>query len=144
MKAYVGVDIQIHIFLTSALLGGEWSASRLCRCTPRERTPGIHWIVGWVGPRARLDDVEKKKFLTLRGLEPWPHDHPARSQSLITQIYYKWYRIAQILLRKDVHLIYFMKNKWLCEEHLSLELREPKDCTAGFVSNHNHHYRHYD
>jgi hypothetical protein len=28
MKAYVGVDVQIHILLTSALVGGEWSASR--------------------------------------------------------------------------------------------------------------------
>jgi hypothetical protein len=28
MKTYSGVDVQIHIFLTSALVGGEWSASR--------------------------------------------------------------------------------------------------------------------
>jgi hypothetical protein len=27
MKTYGGVDVQIHIFLTSALVGGEWSAS---------------------------------------------------------------------------------------------------------------------
>jgi hypothetical protein len=44
MKAYVGVDVQIHIFLTSALAGGEWSASRPGRFTPGERVPGIHWI----------------------------------------------------------------------------------------------------
>jgi hypothetical protein len=24
MKAYGGVDVQVHIFLTSALAGGEW------------------------------------------------------------------------------------------------------------------------
>jgi len=30
--------------LTSALYGGEWSASRPIRFTPRERTPGTHWI----------------------------------------------------------------------------------------------------
>jgi hypothetical protein len=29
MKTYGGVDVQIHVFLTSALVGGEWSASRL-------------------------------------------------------------------------------------------------------------------
>jgi hypothetical protein len=34
MKAYGGVDVQIHIFFTSALVGGEWSASSPCRFTP--------------------------------------------------------------------------------------------------------------
>jgi hypothetical protein len=59
MKAYGGVDVYIHIFLTTALVGGEWSASRLIRFTPTtERAPGIHWIV-WVDPRAGLDDIEK-------------------------------------------------------------------------------------
>jgi hypothetical protein len=50
MKAYGGVDVQIHIFFTSALVGGELSVSRPCRFTPRERSPGTHWIVGWMGP----------------------------------------------------------------------------------------------
>jgi hypothetical protein len=59
MKAYGGVDVEIHIFLTSALVGGEWSASRPGRFTPGERAPGTHWIGGWVGPSAGLDDVEK-------------------------------------------------------------------------------------
>jgi hypothetical protein len=36
---------------------------------PRERAPGTHFIVGWVDPRAGLDDMEKWKFLTLPGLE---------------------------------------------------------------------------
>jgi len=35
---------------TSALDGGEWSASRPGRFTPRERAPGTRWIGGWVGP----------------------------------------------------------------------------------------------
>jgi hypothetical protein len=26
---------------------------------PRRKSPGIHWIVGWVGPGAGLDDVKK-------------------------------------------------------------------------------------
>jgi hypothetical protein len=58
MKAYGGVDVKIHLFLTSALVGGEWSASPLCRFTPGESAPGTHWIEGWVSPRAGLDDVE--------------------------------------------------------------------------------------
>jgi hypothetical protein len=33
---------------------------------PGERVPGIHWIGGWVGPRAGLDAVTKReKFLPL-------------------------------------------------------------------------------
>jgi hypothetical protein len=72
----------IDVFLTSALVRGEWSASRLCRFIPRERVPGSHWIGGWVDPRARLDDVKKRKFLTLPGLELGPLGRPARSHSL--------------------------------------------------------------
>jgi hypothetical protein len=37
---------------------------------------------GWVDPRAVLDDLEKRKFLTLPGLERRPLSRPARSQSL--------------------------------------------------------------
>jgi hypothetical protein len=48
--------------VTSALDGGEWSASRPERFTPRERAPDIHWIGGWVGPRAVLDAVVKRKI----------------------------------------------------------------------------------
>jgi hypothetical protein len=72
MKAYGGVDVQIHVFLTSALVGGEWSALR-----PGRFTSGTHWIRGWVDPRAGLDDVEKRKFLTLPGLEFRPLGRPA-------------------------------------------------------------------
>jgi hypothetical protein len=32
---------------------------------PGERSPDTHWIRGWMGPRAGLDDVQKKKFLPL-------------------------------------------------------------------------------
>jgi hypothetical protein len=47
--------------LTLELDGGEWSASRPGRFTPRERAPGTHWIRGGVGPRAVLDAVVKRK-----------------------------------------------------------------------------------
>jgi hypothetical protein len=33
--------------MTSALDGGEWSASRPDRFTPRKRASGTHWIGGW-------------------------------------------------------------------------------------------------
>jgi hypothetical protein len=64
MKGYGGMDVYIHIFLTLALVG-EWSASRPGRFKPGERVNGTHWIGSWVGPRTGLDDVEKRKFLTL-------------------------------------------------------------------------------
>jgi hypothetical protein len=58
MKAYGGMDIQVHIFLTSALVGGEWSASRSCDFTLGETAPGNHRIEGSMGPWAGLDDTE--------------------------------------------------------------------------------------
>jgi hypothetical protein len=72
-----GVDVYIHVSLISALVGGEWSASH-----PGRFTYSTHWIGGWVDPRAGLDDVEKRKFLTLPGLELRLLGRPARSQSL--------------------------------------------------------------
>jgi hypothetical protein len=44
MEAYWGSGGIAPHFLTSALDGGEWSASRPGRFTPRERTPRTHWI----------------------------------------------------------------------------------------------------
>jgi hypothetical protein len=82
MKANWGSGCIIHIFLTSALVEGEWSASRPYRFTPGERAPSTHWLGGWVEPRAGMDDAGKKKFLNLPELELRPLGRPARSQSL--------------------------------------------------------------
>jgi hypothetical protein len=30
---------------------------------PREKTPGTHWIGGWVGPRAGLNTGARRKIL---------------------------------------------------------------------------------
>jgi len=48
MRAYCGVQVQLHKFLTAPLDGGEWSAS----------SPGV-----WVGPKAGLNPMGKAKFL---------------------------------------------------------------------------------
>jgi hypothetical protein len=46
-----------YSFLTSALDGGDWSASRLGRALPPGKgSPGTHWTGGWVGPRADLEE----------------------------------------------------------------------------------------
>jgi hypothetical protein len=49
---------------------------------PGERAPGTNLIEGSVNLRAGLDDLEKRKFLTLPGLELRPLGRPARTQSL--------------------------------------------------------------
>jgi hypothetical protein len=73
-----------YSFLSSALDGGEWSASRLGRAlAPGERTPDTHWPGGCVGPRAGLDTEATGKILSpLPGIEPRSPGRPARSQTL--------------------------------------------------------------
>jgi hypothetical protein len=56
---------------------------------PGKETPGIHWIGGWVGPTASMNDVEKRKCLTLPGLKIPLLGHPARSQPLSQLIHCK-------------------------------------------------------
>jgi hypothetical protein len=63
-----------------AYWGSGGIASRPGRFTRRDRTHGTHWIGGWVGPRADLDAVSKRKIPSpRRDSNP---DHQARSQSL--------------------------------------------------------------
>jgi hypothetical protein len=52
-----------------------------------------------VGPRAGLDDVEKRKFLTLPGLELRLLGRPARSQSLYRLSYPGSYGPSMCLLK---------------------------------------------
>jgi hypothetical protein len=49
----------------SALDGGEWTASRSGRFTPREIAPGTHWIGDWVGPSAGLDTAVNGRILSV-------------------------------------------------------------------------------
>jgi hypothetical protein len=108
MKTYEGVYVQIYIFLTSALVGGECSTSRPGRFTLEETAPRTHFIGSCVGPRAGLDDAEKRKFYTLTGLEFQSLGRPARSQSLYRLRYpgsnkgsmvSKWYISSQRVIR---------------------------------------------
>jgi hypothetical protein len=76
--------VKLSLCLTSALVGGEWSAS-----CPGSLTPSIHWIRGWVGLKTGLD-MEKSKILPLPGLELPLLCRPARSQPLYRlPIYYQ-------------------------------------------------------
>jgi hypothetical protein len=51
------MKVQIHAFITSKLDGCDWTASLPGSFT----ASGTHWIGGWVGPRAVLEAVVKRK-----------------------------------------------------------------------------------
>jgi hypothetical protein len=68
--------------LKLALVGGEWSVSRRGLFTRKGRAPCTHWIGGWVGSRAGLDDIEMREILLLTGLELLPLGRPACNESL--------------------------------------------------------------
>jgi hypothetical protein len=57
MKIYGGVSMQIHVFLISALVGSNYNVQAALPLG--ERAPGIHWIGGWMGHRAVLNDMEE-------------------------------------------------------------------------------------
>jgi hypothetical protein len=102
MKPYWVVEVYLHAFLTSALDGGEWSASLPGRFTPGERTLSTHRIGGWMGPRTGLDPVVKRKIPSpCRESNP---DRPARSLVLYRlsypaycHRYYNWKPILTVL-----------------------------------------------
>jgi hypothetical protein len=82
MLAYEGVGVQILIFLTSALVGVELSASRLGRFIPWKERRCAHWIEDWEGPLSGLDSAKRRQFLSLLQLELRSFHRTARSQSL--------------------------------------------------------------
>jgi hypothetical protein len=61
-------------FLTSALDGGEWSASCPSHLTFQERVPSTNWIGGWLGPGCCK--VEKNLF-SQPGIKSLPSSHSA-------------------------------------------------------------------
>jgi hypothetical protein len=67
MKAYEGVDVYIHIFLTSAIAGGEWSASRSDHFTPGERAPRYPLDRRLGGPQSRSGRRGEKEILDHTG-----------------------------------------------------------------------------
>jgi hypothetical protein len=61
-----------------------------------------------VDPRASLDDVQKRKFLTLPELELRPLGRPARSQSL--------YRLrSEVKVKIKAILVTGRGSPWVCE-----------------------------
>jgi hypothetical protein len=60
MKTYGGVDVYIHIFLTSTLAGDEWLVSRSVRFTTGERAPRYPLDRRLGGPQSRSGGREEK------------------------------------------------------------------------------------
>jgi hypothetical protein len=89
------MDVYIQIFLISALVGGESSASRPDRFTPGERAPATHWIGGWVGPTVGLEDVEKRKFLPPPGFELRPLGSPAAIEQSLNRLLYRGSKVYE-------------------------------------------------
>jgi hypothetical protein len=84
-KAYRGGDEWTHVFLTAPLVIDEWLGSCPCRFTPVEKAYDIHWIGGWVDPRAGLADMKKRTFPTVPGLNLRPLIRAALSHKPITR-----------------------------------------------------------
>jgi hypothetical protein len=104
---------------------------------PRGKNPslGTHWRGGWVDPRADLDDVEKRTFLTLPGLELRPLRRPARSQTLSQLIgvflqCYINYRSCVASIRKSLIIYSALNRIWYISRyfpHIYVEgLRQTK------------------
>jgi hypothetical protein len=110
------MEIQLHAFLTSALDGVEWIASRPGRFTPRERAPGTHSIEVWVGPRASLDAVVKREI-------------PTHSQDLNPPI------IQPIAQRYTTELVRLLKRMYkYIEVEMLRNMGLPDTCTCYFRS----------
>jgi hypothetical protein len=69
--------------LTSALDGSEWSASRPGSFTPWERAFGTLWIGDWLGPRAVLEAVVKRKSPSIYVIYSDEHRHGLHLSRLI-------------------------------------------------------------
>jgi hypothetical protein len=123
MKAYRGGGTGPRI-LTSALDGGEWSASRPSHIATGKRAPGIQWIGSWVGPRAGLDTVLERKIPRHPAGTRTP-DHPAHSlHTILTEL--SWLQEKEGGIANKQKLFDFKKQRTILpNEHDS----KPRQCT---------------
>jgi hypothetical protein len=68
MKTYEGVEVQLHLSWPRHSMEVSGQLHTLSSLPPKETLPGTHWI----GPRAGLDAVEKKRILHCRESIPGP------------------------------------------------------------------------
>jgi hypothetical protein len=112
--------------LTSALVGGEWSVSRPGCFTPRERTPGTHWIGGWVCPRAVLDAMVKRKIPS----PCWESNPRTLIVQLVAQCHTDWDITA---LQQSMCLLHHNKKRAMCFPFLLLYTVKTIGCSPQMV-----------
>jgi hypothetical protein len=102
MKMYEGGNIETLVFLTTALVGGEWSASRPGRFTTK-KSPWypLDRRLGGIKRRYRRHG-ETKIFLHSSGLKLQPLGHPAHSKSLY-QLHYPSSLMSYIFWNMTLH-----------------------------------------
>jgi hypothetical protein len=88
----ISVIICCTTVTTRNILSRGWSQGK--------EPPGIHFIGGWVGPRAGLGDMHKRKFLTLPRLELRPLGRLARRQSFLLLTY-----LGSLISKVVVHIV---------------------------------------
>jgi hypothetical protein len=113
---------------------GEWmyrstfSWPRHYTALPPDKQPfGTDWIGGWVGLRSGVNDVEKRKFLTLPGLELRAISRSARNQSLY-RLCYPWNKnevpsksFSEFYERKSFFILTYSRSWALLEEPLIVQ-----------------------
>jgi hypothetical protein len=100
MKTYLGVEVKLHAFLTSALDAGERSASRPGLFTLRVKAPGTHWIGDWVDYRIVTDAMGFHNC-------PWRESNTGRqARSLVSVLS----QLLRLFRRNSTHwmLLYFL------------------------------------
>jgi hypothetical protein len=77
---------RFHVFLTSALVGGEWSVSCPGHFILGERAPQYPFDRKLSGPRKPVCDVEKRKILTLPGFKLQTLGRRSRSEVYVEHL----------------------------------------------------------
>jgi hypothetical protein len=108
---------------------------------PRGKASVTHWMGGSVDPRAGPDDVEKRKFLTLPGLELRPLGRPACNQSLyrLRNWYYDNCSVVSRQIYRSVTILnwisicnWYRPQKWSSPKQLIEEQSVPRPTRNTF------------
>jgi hypothetical protein len=102
------------------------------RFSPGERTPGSHWIGGWMGLRASLNTEARGKTFTLPWIEPRSPGRPVRGIVRVGLLKIKW----------QMRLNYFYVARWIllggmflifCADSLNtaVAIRRETECHAA-------------
>jgi hypothetical protein len=108
---YEVLEVKFHSFLTSAIYGSEWSASRSDRFTSGTQVPGINWNGAWLCQEPPWEFLKMEIFLSPRGIKRPIHGRPTRSLATIktTLSHACWqFKFLNILF------IYCCFNSWNC------------------------------